>query len=158
VTPGAQIMSVRLSAVEAWQFVTAGHTGILVTLRRDGVPIATPMWFAVIDRQIYVQTPARSKKVARLRRDPRVSFLVEAGEHWAELRAVHVTGRAELVDDPEILQCVMAEMERKYAGFRSARASMPEATRRHYTTAFALVRIVPDAHVISWDNRKLRLE
>jgi PPOX class probable F420-dependent enzyme len=149
--------SVRLSADEAWQFATEAHTGILVTLRRDGVPIATPMWFAVLDRQIYVQTPARSRKVARLRRDPRVSFLVEAGERWAELRAVHFTGRADVVDDPETLRRVTAEMERKYAGFRTARESMPEATRRHYATAFALVRIVPDTHVISWDNRKLRL-
>jgi PPOX class probable F420-dependent enzyme len=153
-----QRTSVRLSADEAWTFVTQGHTGILVTLRRDGVPIATPMWFAVLDRQIYVQTPARAKKVARLRHDPRVSFLVEAGERWAELRAVHVTGRAELVHDDDILQRVTTEMVRKYAPFRTAHAAMPEATRQHYETPFSLIRIVPDPHVISWDNRKLRRE
>ena len=146
----------RLSAEDAWQFVAQGHTGILITLRRDGVPIATPMWFAVLDRQIYVQTPARSKKVARLRRDPRVSFLVEAGERWAELRAVHITGQAQFVEDAETLERVAAEMERKYARFRTAHAAMPEAARRHYQTPFVLIRVVPDAHVISWDNRKLR--
>jgi len=149
-------VSVRLSPDEAWQFVREGHTGIFMTLRANGVPIATPMWFAVLDRQIYLQTPARSKKVARLRRDPRVSFLVEAGERWADLRAVHVTGRSEVVDDDHIAQRVAAEMERKYAAFRTARTAMPEATRRHYETAFVLIRIVPDAHLISWDNRKLR--
>ncbi len=150
-----QRVSVRLSSDEAWQFVEAGHTGILVALRRDGVPIALPMWFAVLDRQIYVQTPKRSKKVVRLRRDPRVSFLVEAGERWAELRAVHFTGRAEFVTDQETLQRAGAEMDRKYARFRTARTDMPEATRRHYETEFALIRIVPDGHFISWDNRRL---
>ena len=148
-------MSVRLNSEEAWQFVTEAHTGIFITLRADGVPIATPMWFAVLDRQIYVQTPVRSKKVTRLRRDPRVSFLVEAGERWAELRAVHLTGRADLVEDQETLDRVSTEMDRKYARFRTARTAMPAATQRHYETAFALIRVVPDAHVISWDNRKL---
>ena len=152
-----QHTSVRLSSDEAWHFIAQAHTGIFITLRRDGVPIATPMWFAVIDRRIYLQTPARSRKVTRLRRDPRVSFLVEAGERWAELRAVHVTGRAEVVEDADLLPRVAAEMERKYARFRTARAAMPESARRHYATAFALVRVVPHTHLISWDNRKLRL-
>ena len=147
--------SVRLSAEEAWELVTEAHTGIFVTLRRDGLPIALPTWFAVLDRQIYLQTPARSKKVARVRRDPRVSFLVEAGERWAELRAVHLIGRAELVDDQDALARVAAEMERKYARFRTARAAMPETTRRHYETAFVLIRIVPEVPFLSWDNRKL---
>jgi len=150
-----QQVSVRLSTEEAWQFVEAGHTGIFVTLRRDGVPIALPTWFAVLERQIYVQTPARSKKVARLRHDAHVSFLVEAGERWAELRAVHVTGRAEIVDDPDTLRRVAAAMDSKYATFRTARADMPHATRRHYETRFALIRIVPDPHLITWDNRRL---
>lgn len=150
-----QRRSVRLSPDEAWKFIEEGHTGILITLRRDGVPIALPMWFAVLDRQIYVQTPKRSKKVARLRRDPRVGFLVEAGERWAELRAVHVTGRAELVEDEATLQRVHGEMDRKYATFRTAQADMPEPTRKHYETQFVLIRLVPDDHVISWDNRRL---
>ncbi|MBI1814822.1 MAG: TIGR03618 family F420-dependent PPOX class oxidoreductase [Deltaproteobacteria bacterium] len=148
--------SVRLSTDEAWQLVAESHTGIFVTLRADGVPIATPMWFAVLDRQIYVQTPKQSKKVARLRRDPRVSFLVESGERWAELRAVHITGQAEFVDDPTTHARVAAEMERKYTRFRTGRAAMPDATRRHYETPFVLIRVAPDEHIISWDNRKLR--
>ena len=147
--------TVRLGSDEAWHFITQGHTGILTTLRRDGVPIALPMWFAVLDRQIYAQTPQRSKKVGRLRRDPRVSFLVKAGEGWAELRAVHVTGRAEFIDDAQTVRRVSAEMDRKYARFRTARVDMPEMTRRHYETQFALIRIVPDPHFISWDNRRL---
>jgi hypothetical protein len=32
-------------------------------------------------------------------------------------------------------------MTRKYAPFRTARAAMPEATQRHYATAFALLRM-----------------
>jgi len=148
-------VSVRLEAEEAWQLVAAAHTGILVTLRRDGVPIALPMWFVALDRQIYVRTLTRSKKMARVRRDPRVSFLVEEGERWAELRAVHLTGRVEVVADGSLVGRLEQEMQRKYAGFTTARAAMPGATRRHYEQQFAFLRIVPDERFISWDNRKL---
>ena len=81
-------MSIRLSEDEAWDVISASHTGILTTLRRDGSPIALPVWFAVVDRTVCMRTPRRTKKVARVRRDPRASFLVESGERWAELVAV----------------------------------------------------------------------
>src|SRR5690606_22581477 len=85
-------MSVRLSSDEAWDVLAHAHTGILTSLRRDGRPITLPVWFAVLERRIYVSGPATAKRHARVRRDPRVAFLVESGERWAELRAVHVSG------------------------------------------------------------------
>ncbi len=93
--------SVRLSRDEAWAELTNAHTGILTTLRRDGVPITLPVWFVVLDERIYVSAPGHTKKIARVRNDPRVSFLVESGERWAELRAVHVTGKGHIVEDLE---------------------------------------------------------
>ena len=55
---------------------------IMTTLRRDGMPIAMPMWFAAIDERIYVNT--RGKKLHRHRHMIRAaSFLVESGERVA---------------------------------------------------------------------------
>src|SRR5271155_3465040 len=88
-------MGIRLTPDEAWEAVGAAHTGILTTLRRDGMPIALPVWFVVEDRTVAMMTPAGTKKIARVRHDPRASFLVESGERWVELRAVHLTGRGE---------------------------------------------------------------
>ena len=56
--------SPRMTEEEIWSFVTDAHTGILTTLRRDGVPIALPLWFACLDRRIYFRT--RGKKLARI--------------------------------------------------------------------------------------------
>ena len=78
-------MGVRLTDDEAWAELAAAHTGILTTLRRDGRPVALPVWFAVLDRRIYVRTPAGTHKVGHVRHDPRATFLVERGERWAEL-------------------------------------------------------------------------
>ena len=41
-------MGVRLTSDEAWAFVEHAHTGIFTTLRRDGQPVALPVWFATV--------------------------------------------------------------------------------------------------------------
>lgn len=150
-------MSVRLSPDEAWAVVEASHTGILTSLRRDGVPIALPIWFVVLERRIYVSGPATAKRVARVRRDPRVSFVIESGTRWAELRAVHLTGRARVVTEPDLLARVATALDAKYAPFRTQRTAMPAATRAHYEAALATVEITPDKHILSWDNARFRL-
>jgi PPOX class probable F420-dependent enzyme len=150
--------SVRLNEDEAWAAVSAAHTGILTTLRRDGMPVSTPVWFAVIDRKIYSRTPAKSKKVSRARRDSRATFLVEAGLRWAELQAVHLSGHVTLIeeDDP-IVATIEAELQRKYAGFTTPREAMPQATRDHYSVATMYLCFEADGRILSWDNRRLGL-
>jgi hypothetical protein len=150
--------SVRMSADEIWDFVTNGHTGVFVTLRGNGVPVAMPVWFAVVDRVIYVNT--RGKKLARVRNDARAAFLVESGKRWAELKAVHLTGTARVLD--ELPQClhrrVQAELDRKYAAFRTASAALPRQTRNAYSSSrFAWVEFTPGERILNWDNSKLPL-
>lgn len=146
-----------MTTEEASGFLTAAHTGILTTLRRDGMPIALPVWFVALDGRVYVATPAKTKKVTRVRNDDRVSFLVESGERWAELKAVQLNGRARLVDDPEVVTRVLDGLDEKYAAFRTSRKVMPKRTSQHYSGGRAILEIVPDDRVISWDNTKLGL-
>ena len=150
-------MSIRLSREEAWAFLTDAHTGIYTTLRADGVPITLPVWFVALDERIYVASPAHRKKVARVRKDPRVSFLVESGERWAELIGVHLTGRAHIVEDPERIAEVRALLDAKYGSFRSKRAAMPEETRSQYETEIVVMEIVPDERILSFDNARVEL-
>ena len=146
-----------MSADEIWQFVISGHTGIFTTLRADGMPIALPIWYVCLDRLVYIST--RGKKLKRIANDPRASFLVEEGETWPELRAVHMTGIAEVVDlDDELSARYQAELDRKYSQYRTASSAMPKATREAYTKAVSgIVRFTPDYRFLSWDNRKLGL-
>jgi uncharacterized protein len=44
----------------------------LVTFRKDGTAVATPVWFAERDGKLYVKTRGDSGKVKRLRRNGRV--------------------------------------------------------------------------------------
>jgi Pyridoxamine 5'-phosphate oxidase len=146
--------SFRLTDSEIWEFVVGGHTGILTTLRRDGMPIAMPVWFVCINRTIFVHT--RGKKLKRIAHDPRASFLVESGHAWSELKAVHFTGVAAVggLDDALLAQ-VETEASRKYDAYRTAITDMPPTAAAAYASSMQWIRFTPDDRMLSWDNRKL---
>jgi PPOX class probable F420-dependent enzyme len=143
-------MSPRLSKQEAWDVLGAAHIGILTTLRADGTPIALPMWFVAMDERIYVLTPARTKKVGRVMRDPRVSFLVESGTRWTDLQAVHLTGHARVVEDDAMRSRIREALDHKYAAFRT-----DGGDRNVDGVVYALIEITPDDRVLTWDNSRL---
>ena len=153
-------MSIRLSPDEAWEALAQAHTGIFTTLRRDGMPIALPVWFVAIDRTICLAAPSRTKKLARLRHDPRASFLIESGERWVELLAVHLTGRCDLLDldkDRALIERIDDELDMKYAKYRGDHAAMPQKTQEHYA-ARTFIRFVPDTRVLTWDNSRMPMK
>ena len=150
-------MTIRLTVDEAWEAVESAHTGILTTIRRDGVPIALPVWFVVDDRSIALMTPAGTKKIARIRHDPRASFLVESGERYTELRAVHLTGHVQVVEDAPTMSRIEAAVNDKYAAFRPPAASLPAAAQAYYAEQVFL-RFVPDGGILTWDNARIPMK
>ena len=45
----------------------------LTSFRRDGTPVATPVWFVIEDGRLLVQTDGESFKVRRIRHNPHVT-------------------------------------------------------------------------------------
>ena len=102
----------------------------------------------------------RTKKLARLRHDPRASFLIESGDRWVELLAVHLTGRCELLDlekDRSLIERIDDELDVKYAKFRADHGAMPQKTQEHYA-ARTFIRFVPDPRVLTWDNSRMPMK
>lgn len=149
-------MGVTLTDAEIWEFLEGSFVGILTTLKSDGTPVALPIWYAVLDRHVYVRTPAASRKAARARRDPRASFLVESGIAWAELKAVHLSGLLTVVRDPDERARALAAIDAKYADHRPPQEKLPEATVRHYAVERAVLRLDHRGKTLSWDNAKIR--
>jgi hypothetical protein len=148
-----------LSRDEAWEVLASSHTGIFTTLRRDGMPIALPVWFVALDRTICLGAPSRTKKLARLRHDPRASFLVESGLRWVELKAVHLTGTVRFLDldaDRALIERIDHELDVKYGPYRSNNAALPEKTQEHYA-ARTFLQLIPDDRVLTWDNSRMPL-
>ena len=83
----------------------------LTTFRRDGTPIATPVWFATDTNRLLIWTSARSGKVKRLGRNPRV--LVSACSLRGRTTGEQHEGRASLLP-PEAGGSVQLLLRRKY--------------------------------------------
>lgn len=85
----------------------------LTTYRKDGTPVATPVWFATEDDELYVWTRIDSWKVKRLRRDPRVVVAACDVRGRIEDGATRLEGTGRLLD-ADGLEAVRRRLARKY--------------------------------------------
>ncbi|ORV39641.1 F420-dependent protein [Mycolicibacter engbaekii] len=148
-----QRAQIVMTDAEVADFVTNHRTGTLATIGPDGRPHLTAMWYAVLDGEIWLETKAKSQKAVNVRRDPRVTFLLEAGETYDTLRGAAFDGVAEIVDDPDILFRVGVSVWERYTGPYSE--EMKPAVDAMMNNRVA-VRIVT-SRTRSWDHRKLGL-
>jgi hypothetical protein len=145
----------RLTDDEAWELIAGSHTGIFTSLRRDGRPIALPVWFVAHGRSVYIRTPAATKQTTRVRHDSRAHFLVEHGTDWGELVSVSFSARAGVLDpDPSLDKTLEQLLADKYAAHRPPEERLPAAVRERYAET-ELIRLTPDGPLRSWNNAAL---
>lgn len=142
-----------MSEAEITDFVVNSRTGTLATIGPNGQPHLTAMWYAVIDGEIWLETKAKSQKAVNLKRDPRVSFLIEDGQTYDTLRGVSFEGTAEIVDDPDSLFRVGVSIWERYTGpyTDDAKPMVDQMMNKRVG-----VRIV-SRRTRSWDHCKLGL-
>ena len=143
-----------MSEDEIGDFVDKSRTGTLATVGPDGQPHLTAMWYAVVDGEIWLETKAKSQKAVNLKRDPRVSFLIEGGQSYDTLRGVSFDGVAEIVDDPDTIFRVGVSVWERYTGPYTD--DMKPFVDQMMNKRIA-VRIVA-RRARSWDHRKLGLD
>ncbi|MEZ0092192.1 PPOX class F420-dependent oxidoreductase [Streptacidiphilus sp. EB129] len=104
----------------------------LTTYRKDGTPVATPVWHVVEDGLLYVWTEAASWKVKRLRRDPRVRVVACDVRGRVAPGAASAEGTGRLLD-AEGVEKVRRLLARKYVLARVGDwwASLTGRRRRH---------------------------
>ncbi|MDZ7791669.1 MAG: pyridoxamine 5'-phosphate oxidase family protein [Xanthomonadales bacterium] len=146
-------MTVRMDDREVDAFLEEHRTGVLSLLRKDGSPLALPMWFVVLDGHVNIRTRSTSGKATLLERDPRVCFVVEAGEAWLDLAAVVIRGQAERLEGNEADE-VEAAMAARYAS-HGVPGDVPKRTRDHYDVELSYYRVVPTTAPLTWRNNKL---
>jgi PPOX class probable F420-dependent enzyme len=148
-----QRAQIVMSPDEIADFVAASRTGTLATVGPDGQPHLTAMWYGVVDGEIWLETKAKSQKAVNLRRDPRVSFLLEGGQTYDTLRGVSFEGVAEIVDDPGTILRVGVSVWERYTGpyTDDLKPAVDQMMRNRVA-----VRIVT-GRTRSWDHRKLGL-
>jgi hypothetical protein len=105
----------------------------------------------MLDGRMTFWTDPRSKKIANLRRDPRMTCLVEAGAEFAEMRAAQLTGQGELGEDHD------TSLRVGLALFERANGELNDQLR---AVVAGLVddRVAVTLHaerLVTWDHRKL---
>jgi PPOX class probable F420-dependent enzyme len=129
------------------------RTMTMATIGADGQPHLVAMWFALIDGDICFETKAKSQKAVNLRRDPRITCLVEDGTTYEDLRGAAIEGTADVTDDPDLLWRIGVNIwERYYGPYTDDLKPMVEAMLNKRVA----VR-VQTLRVRSWDHRKLGL-
>ncbi|MDG2333319.1 MAG: pyridoxamine 5'-phosphate oxidase family protein [Myxococcota bacterium] len=144
---------IRMSDEEFWQFVESQKTVQVATVQRDGSPHLMPLWFAVEDGAIVLETFSKSQKVKNLERDPRITLLFEDGDEYNALRGASIGTRAELVqDDIERIHALhMAVLLRNTPDI--PRDVLEQASRSMAPKKTAI--LVRPEKIVSWDHSKL---
>ena len=76
----------------------------LTTYRRDGTPVATPVWHVPHKAELWIVTEAASGKVKRIRNNPQVRVAPCSVRGTVAPDAPTATGTARLLDDDETAQ------------------------------------------------------
>jgi PPOX class probable F420-dependent enzyme len=148
-----QRSAIVMSEAEITDFVAHNRTGTMATIGPGGQPHLVAMWYGVLDGEIWVETKVKSQKVVNLRRNPRVSFLIEDGMTYDSLRGVSFEGVAEIHEDPDTIFAVGVSVWERYNGPYTD--DLKPAVDMMMNKRVA-VRVVAD-RVRSWDHRKLGL-
>ena len=124
---------------ERRRFMTEGtRTGKLATVRSDGRPHVAPIWFVLDGDDVVLTTGARTIKGRNLRRDPRVSLVVD--DERPPFSYVRVDGTAELSADLDEMLPWSIAIAGRYMGPDLAQ----QYGRRNAVEGELLVRIRPD--------------
>lgn len=111
-----QRSQIVLSEEEIATFLDQSRVATMATVGPDGLPHLVAMWYAVIDGQIWFETKAKSQKAVNLRRDGRLSVLIETGDTYDQLKGVSFEGRGVVVDDADALWQVGVSIWERYNG------------------------------------------
>ncbi|GAA5172138.1 MULTISPECIES: pyridoxamine 5'-phosphate oxidase family protein [Amycolatopsis] len=149
-----QRAQIRMTGDEIEAFVARSRTATMATLGPNGTPHLVAMWYAVVDGKIWFETKVKSQKVVNLRRDDRITVLIEDGHTYDKLRGVSIEGRAVISDDPDDIWRVGVSVWERYTGPYTDEA---KPLVEMMMNKRVVVRVDPE-RTRSWDHRKLGLD
>ncbi len=148
-----QRSQITMTDDEVAAFVERSRTATMATVGPTGTPHLVAMWYAVIDGQIWFETKAKSQKAQNLRRDDRLTCMIEDGLTYDTLRGVSIEGHGVILDDPDALWQIGVNVWERYTGPYTDEAKPLVEFMLHKRVA---VRLDVD-RIRSWDHRKLGL-
>lgn len=145
---------IRMSDEEIETFFAAGRKLQVASANPDGTPHLVTMYYALLDGDLAFWTYGKSQKAVNLRRDARITCLLEDGVAYGELRGVTTYGEVELIDDHERVVAFGMALTARYPEVFGADAE----AMRPFVEQQARKRVVVRVHAkrtASWDHSKI---
>ncbi|MFM9038239.1 MAG: pyridoxamine 5'-phosphate oxidase family protein [Actinomycetota bacterium] len=125
----------------------------IASIGPSGHPHLVAMWYVVMDGKVTFWTFGKSQKVLNLRRNPKITGLVESGESYDQLKGLELVGTAELIEDYDTILSIGKAVGLKYNGEGAiSDAALP------FLEAQAKKRIgirIAVENIVSWDHTKI---
>jgi PPOX class probable F420-dependent enzyme len=144
---------IKMTPDEVDELLAGRHSMTMSTLAADGSIHSVAMWYGFLEGAVAIESKAKAQKVVNLRRDPRMTCLVETGDTYDQLRGVSLVGRGEIVEEPDRIWELGVSVFERYTGPYSEEM-------KPFVETMLRKRVVVKLHVdkvVSWDHRKLGL-
>ena len=142
-----------MTPAEAADFLAGERRAHLATIDPDGTPHIVPLSYVVIGGQLTFWTDPGSRKVANIRRDPRITCLVETGTEYFELAGVSIQGTAEIVRDEDRIREIGTKVVHAMAGGADLGELGAEIVEKQVKKRVGIV--VTPTKTASWDHSKM---
>lgn len=119
---------------KAEAFLKGIYFGKIATIRKDGSPHVTPIWYMLDEGKLIVNTTTDRVKYWNIKRDPRVSFLVDDGYPY-----IMIHGRARIATERDSLKDIET-LAIRYTGEEKGRNA---ARERYWKQPRVSIEIVP---------------
>lgn len=144
---------IAMSDDEVWQYLAAARVLNVATIGPSGHPHLVAMWYALIDGKVQFWTFAKSQKIVNLRRDPKMTGLVESGDTYDELKGVELVGSGRIIDDYARIIRLGRELALRHNGPAALADELvpfiEAQARKRLAVEFEVERVV------SWDHSKI---
>ncbi len=145
--------AVRMTDEEVAEFLAGALKVQVATIGPHGDPHLTTLFYVLDEGRIVFWTYGRSQKIANLRRDDRITCLVEDGRDYVELRGVSISGRARLVEEYDDVVRIGSRIATRMADGADLGGYGDDLVRQQARKRVGVV--VEPEKVASWDHRKM---
>ena len=145
--------AVKMTDEELADFLVANMKVQVATIGPDGTPHLSTLFYVLDNGNVAFWTYGRSQKIVNLRRDPRITCLVEDGEDYFELRGATITGKARLIEDYDEIFALGSRVAKRMAGNVDLGDFGDQIVAQQATKRVAVI-VEPD-RIATWDHRKM---
>jgi nitroimidazol reductase NimA-like FMN-containing flavoprotein (pyridoxamine 5'-phosphate oxidase superfamily) len=142
-----------MTEAEIEAFLTEQRILNVATNGPTGHPHLVAMWFILLEGKPAFWTFARSQKIVNIRRDDKISGLVESGDSYTQLKGVEMTGRARVIEDRDQIFAIGQAVAVKYSGPTALDADSLPFIEAQVSKRLGVV--IDVERWVSWDHTKL---